>query len=872
MLKRFTLYLVALASLLVTQNAARAFSLLGPITGNPAISTWQIFANGYNFGTDIGGVMNRGEGYRWNVPVLYVAFDDSFIEYFGNRGVSEVESALYTFNTMTNFSLMSSNLNEFPLRTTRVNFRAQALGLQDLKSTTMRAMVEELGLTQPERYAFTLRDRNVTTFNGVTYTNYLVIMRNFDPVSHQPTAFVNGTLYTYDLREDYTLIGAHEAAERPVDTSAFTFTSVAYSAPLIGHFFTGLTRDDVGGLRYLYGTNNIAGERLLTDTQIVVTNSNQLVVRTGDLGLLTRQSTNTILTPPQMQLAFPGIQFAAITTNVGLVNLTSVVSGNIVITPTVTNIYSYIYGNVVTNFITNQARASVQTILVTSNQVGFVTNVLDRVEFVTNEVAGTFYIITNGAFAYDILEQINIVTNEQRTIVVTNISTTAYFTNTAPGARVLVEATNDLHELIQFSSTNAPAAVIARYPGILLTSTNIYLTNLVQETYFSYITNFYTDPAFLLGRVVVGTNMVTNVIAAYSYTFGNVVTNQYYTNGFITSRTINIGFNGVSSPYNPAFGVTNITTNIITSTTFQSHTNGTFYIVPTNLVGYNVLATMYESPTAITNTLVSAGFTFGGQTLSNIIQQIRYRTNSVLLAEPILLQNPTNIVISQLGIRQELVREVLTVNYRVLPLYLSNSAAMGPHVRRGTDRIQFRRLPYDSVLARVINPVTNWFLSSMTVTNGTNILTLGLNGITNVYSTSGYTVSGTNYNQIEVRAVTQPDFLYEAGDLGFFSSDVTGIRVPVLFRRENTANWINNDTINGTSQLAGPGVITGPITISYNNVGPAVSHQTPRTLGQTSPILIHFTWGTYDGSGAEPVVYPIGTGIDTLESQILNGP
>lgn len=870
MLKRFTLYLVALASFLVIQDQARAFSLLGPLNNNPTLN-WQTTAIGYNLADDIGGVMNRGEGYRWNVPVLYVAFDDSFIEYFGNTGVSEVEKALLTFNKLTNFSLMSSNLNEFPLRTTRVNFQAQALGLIDLKSTTLRAITEEVGLTEAERYIYTLRDRNVTTVGGITYTNYLVIQRNYDPVFHQPSSFVNGTLYTYDIQEPFRFNGNAEAVERPLDPVAFINTSVSFGAPNIGNYFIGLTREDVGGLRYLYGTNNIAAERLLTDTLIAVTNSQQFVLGTGDLGLLTRQSTNTILSPTQMQTAFPGIQFAAITTNVGLVNLTNVVGGNIVITPTVTNVYSYVYGNVVTNFVTNQANASIQTINVTSNLLGLVTNVISQTDFVTNEVAGIFYIITNGNFAYDILEQINLVTNQQRTIFVTNINTTAFFTNTAANARVLVEGTNDLYEMIQFTSTNNGAAVLARYPGILITSTNIYLTNTVQETYFTYLTNYYTDSAFVFGRVVVGTNYVTNVIAGFTYTFGNVVTNQLYANGFITDRTLSVGLNSGGTPYEPASGTTNVSTNITVSTSFAAYPNGTFYIVPTNLVGYNILSTMYESPLAITNTLVSAGFTSGGVNLSNIIQQIRYRTNSVMLAEPILVQNPTNIVISSIGIRQELVRDVLSVNYRAQAIQLLNSTNMGPHVRRGTDRLSFKRLPYDSVLARVISPVTNYFVTSLSVTNGTNILTLGLDGITNLYTTSGYTVSGTNYNQIEVRSVTTPDFLFDAEDLGF-TTDVTGARFPVLFRRVDTSNWVNNDGINGTSQLGGPGVIRGPVTISYNNVGPSVSHQTPFLLDAFNIYFRHFNWGSYDGSGAAPVVYPVGTGLDGLESQLLNGP
>jgi len=869
MLKRFTMYLVAVAGILLAQMPASAFSLLGPITGNAAVA-WQTTTVGLNFGDDIGGPMNRGEGYRWNVPVLYIAYDDSFIEYFGNTGINEVDSALATFNALTNFSLMSSNLNEYPLRTTRVNFRAQALGLLDLKSTTMRAVVEELGLTEAERYTFTLRDRNVATVGNTTFTNYLVIQRNFDPVNHQPTPFVNGTLYTYDLRELIVPANSADAFERPADPLAFLNTSVSFSEPPIGHYFTGLTRDDVGGLRYLYTTNNIAAETLMPDTQIVVTNNTLFELRTDDLGLLSRRSTNTIVTPAQFQALYPGIQFSSVDTNLALVSVTNVIGTNIIITPTVTNVFTYKFSNVATNFLTNQSTIRLLTIDVTSNQFGFTTNLISETTFTTNEPGGSFYIITNGAFGYDLIEPFYVSTNEQRTIFVTNTFQSVFFTNTAPQARVIIEATNDLYELQQFSLTNGPAAMLARYPNLLITSTNVFLTTVVTNQITSYLTNFYTDPAFVLGRIVTVTNQITNVIPGFSYTFGNVVTNQYYETGYITRLTVNVGFNS-ASPYQPAAGSTNVTTNVVVSTALETHTNGTFYIVPTNLAGYNIINGMFETPTQITNTLLAVSFTTNGVTLSNIIQQVRYRTNSVLLGEPILVQNPTNIIISATGIRQELVRTVTNVTFKARTLQLLNSAAMGAHVRRGTDRIRFRRLPYDSILGQVINPLTNYFTSSMSVTNGTNILTLSSGGITNLFATSGYQVNGSNYNQIEVRTVTTPDIIFQADDLGFVTS-ASGIRQPVLFLRSGTGNWVNHDAINGTTSLAGPGTIRGPVVISYNNLGPAVSHQTPTFLDASNPIITHFTWGSFNGSGAEPVVYPIGTGLDALENQILNGP
>lgn len=870
MLKRLTMFLVAVTVLLATGRTAQAFSLLGPgpqQNNNPL--AWQTSTIGYNLTGDIGTPMNRGDGYRWNVPVFTYAIDDSFNDYFGNRGVVEVEKALVVFNNLTNFSRMSTNLNEFPLFTTRVNFRAQALGLLDVKSTTLRALVEELGLTEAERYVWTLRDRNVATLNNITYTNYLVIQRNFDPVTQQPSSFVNGTLYTYQIEDPYQFVGTSDAVERPADPLAFANTSVSFGRAAIGHFFTGLTRDDIGGLRYNYSTNNIAAELLLPDTQIVVTNSTEFQLFTDDLGLLSRRSTNTLVTPTQMLTTYPGIQLASTTTNLVLVYLTNVVGGNIVISPVVTNTYDYTYLNVVTNFSTNLALISVRTVEVTSNQLGFVTNILSQTNYTTNEVAGSFYIITNGTFGYEISGVLNVVTQEQKSVILTNFNTSLFFTNNSPQARLVIDATNDLVEMQLFTSTNAPAAVLARYPGIFITSTNIYLTNLVTETYFSYTTNYPYDPAFIIGRLVTGTNITTNVITGYSYTFGNVVTNQFYLNGYLTFQTLSIGF-GSPSPYAPA-GTVTVNTNTTSSTIFTAFQNGTFYIYPTNLAGYNVIDTQFESPVAITNTLINSSANVGGVTLSNISQVVRYRTNTVLLVEPILVQNPTNIIISATGIRQEFVRISTNATFKARALQFQNAAAIGAHVRRGVDKLNFRRIPYDSVLGRVISPVTNYYASSLSITNGTNVLTASGLSLTNVYTTSGYRVSNQNYEQIEQRVITTPDFIFAADDLNFVTF-ADGSRAPFLFSRSDTANWVKNDGINGVTSLGGPGVIRGPVTITYNNLGPSISNQTPSLLDQSNPYFKNFTWGSFDGSGDEPTVYPVGTDIDALESQLLNGP
>ena len=120
---------------------AGAFALLGPF------ESWQIGQLGYSaplYPGDLGGPHNLSEEFRWNIPVLFYSYDSSFLEYFGSNGVVAVDKAFAIFNNLTNVSSYSSALSEFPLEASRVNFRAQALNMYDLKSYTMAFLMEEL--------------------------------------------------------------------------------------------------------------------------------------------------------------------------------------------------------------------------------------------------------------------------------------------------------------------------------------------------------------------------------------------------------------------------------------------------------------------------------------------------------------------------------------------------------------------------------------------------------------------------------------------------------------------------------------------------------------------------------------------------------
>jgi hypothetical protein len=245
-------------------NSASAFSMLGPYD-----AAYQVPGIGYNpFNGDIGGPMNLAEGYRWNIQIITYGFDPSFMHYFGAQGSNEVVKAITIFNNLPPVSKMSANLTEFPDDTRRENYQAEALNIADLKSFTLAFLMEQIGLASPERYVWTIRATR--TVNGTTY--YTVIKRNFDPVTQNPSSFVNDTLYTYGILSfvNPTFV---DAVEFPVDPLAFGFTAVASGADGLfggllapGEFYTGLTRDDVGGLRYLYSKNNFAIENPVPGT------------------------------------------------------------------------------------------------------------------------------------------------------------------------------------------------------------------------------------------------------------------------------------------------------------------------------------------------------------------------------------------------------------------------------------------------------------------------------------------------------------------------------------------------------------------------------------------------------------------------------
>ena len=243
--------LVILLAFALAASGAEAFTLLGHL------ATWQTTRLGYDDNSAIiGGPVSLGEEYRWNVPVVYYGFTPEFLTYFGQHGADEVEKAVKFLNDLPPASQM--NIDDYPLSSQRVNYRAGALGLVDVKSEALSMLVQGIGICDPTRYVFTLRNR----WTPPMITNYYVIKRNFDPVTLQHSSFVNGDLWTYTtIIDNFTGRSDSLAITEPVDplalfgvihapvTSGF---AIGNSLLLSGGYWTGLTRDDAGGLKYIY--------------------------------------------------------------------------------------------------------------------------------------------------------------------------------------------------------------------------------------------------------------------------------------------------------------------------------------------------------------------------------------------------------------------------------------------------------------------------------------------------------------------------------------------------------------------------------------------------------------------------------------------
>ncbi len=258
-MRRFLFQLVLLGVIFASRFDGLGFALSGPaMPYQGAINT----GTGAPF-TYYGGVFGperRDEEYRWNVPIITYGFDQPFFNYFGTNGINSIEENFKVLNNLPPISQISDQvLSNYLFAAEDVNAQAAALRIIDLKSYAMPFILQHAGLSFPEYFVWSARSRTIYTVGQLSFTNYTVMIRNYDPITRFPSAVINGTTYTYTIAGDFL-------------TPLPLFSSTAASGILgsgrgssgyWGHSFWGLTYDDVGGLRELYATNNFNMERVL---------------------------------------------------------------------------------------------------------------------------------------------------------------------------------------------------------------------------------------------------------------------------------------------------------------------------------------------------------------------------------------------------------------------------------------------------------------------------------------------------------------------------------------------------------------------------------------------------------------------------------
>lgn len=553
--------------------ALTAANALGSAFLGPNNEAYQVPEIGYNPNRLDGlptAAKNLAEEYRRVTPVIYYTFDQNFIEYFGTNGIDAIDKAFAVFNGLTNVSSYTPSLMEFPMEAQRVNYQASALFMTDLKSAAMSLIMEQLGAAQPERYIWTLHARwHVGTPPCPAGQNYTVVKRNFDPVASnldqlQPTSYVNGTLYSYRIVEfcqDPTPFGwLADAVEFNVDPLATTFTPVTSGFggnPFLlggtaltalgglgsGSYYTGLTRDDVGTLRYLMRSNNINLEAAGANTVTYVTDTTQQLllitddVRTfaeialfsdpatllgfyPDLQILSSTPIFTNLITTNINFSFANSPFDPVGTPPRLVTTTTIDTnifvfynhtfGNAYITPGVQLVSNFqipiVPGHTASNGIVTTITTNISTTACGAfSPPGLVCTNISLTQTLTPGIFGDFYILPTN------LCQVSIVrTQDVRGITVTNFSDslTVVFTNSAGQ----VVSTNSF-----FSQT--PYHTFTRYSYIVnpvLCPQNavayrrgIERVTFVRRDFDSWIGNFYypTNSDYILTAITNNTTV-----------------------------------------------------------------------------------------------------------------------------------------------------------------------------------------------------------------------------------------------------------------------------------------------------------------------------------------------------------------------------
>jgi hypothetical protein len=859
LLKRFLLVL----TVALWTHSASAFALLGPR------DTWQVNALGYDpqgDNGDIGGPKNLGEEWRWNVPVITYAFDESFINYFGTNGIKAVNEAMFLFNReMGDFEgLTNPALLRKPTRTRRVHETARALGLFDIKSRTMGFLAEQLGLASAERWTWALRSRNQPA--GSQFTNYFVVQRNFDPFSSTPTPYVNNTRYSYQIRAFPAARFTSDfeaAATFPVDASSAIsgsvsatvgedFTTIPSLQLHAGEYFEALTRDDIAGLRYIYRSSNVNIEDTIANTFSRVVDTRNLITTNG-FDAFTFFSNALLTSPSVLMTQFPGLlvnsNVTATITNIFSTNYfqtnfpTSGLKTNYDLGILITNLDLYVFSEASRTNRADFLRAlpGYAALNVTSTNSYFVTELVpvrtfgfppngfpgDGPSLYTNYVTN---VVVNYNYTYG-----NVVTNYSSPITDLQVLTVAPPPNGSPNDFILVtnsitfrtnKVSGGFYILDRTTNANLVAHSFVDPNGV----PTVRATNIVYGA--TNNVDLFTNSVGLVQRTDIA-NVFTNLVyAAWPVTI-NGVDNAVLTNSISSTQFVRFNYDlSIASLLNINLSLTNYAN-------LNTNFGNLIYLPPVN--GSNQLTVQTISFTngvlSVTSSNIPSPVPMG--TVLIIDQnQFQLTTNRVdifgLVTNTIIAYS--NAVTGEF-ITQSIIYQTNNVIIGVNPVILT--AAGGTALRPGINSIRFDPVGYIDFLDQPNTITTNRYTAR--TLNGTNVLT-------SVFQRVG-----------------GPDIVISAADLGVDSGGF-----PVGFARNfsiQTAPGAAPVTIAGTLVDGGPGLIVPTSFITFSKIIPFNWNQNPNVLREDEASVFG-GWGSFDGSTIVPRVYPedLTTQAQTLQT------
>ena len=327
---------------------------------------------------------------------------------------------------------------------------------------------------------------------------YLVIQRNFDIVPSplnspaaqtQYSSYVNDVLYTYNIFENCAGTPTAGTTPIPTDPYAQTYAPVA-SMPTTfldnGYFYTGLTRDDVAGLRYLLTTNNINTEDPATGALLLTTtNGLSTVITTSNLNdLVVASLTND---PTLIPGLFPGVTVTSYSNYWVAVG-----------TPNVVTYYSTPYGSpypgasnlvsVTTGYTTTAQEMFVDTFggIITSNTLNSTPNIflngLNVVLDYEQNTPATLVTTSQGPLGYGTVYPAPIVTNT---------TTQAIWQPTTSGEYFSIPAGQCGWRFLSPQPAGFPFANVISSTNVISTTTNITTaaTNITTVSIVNYFTN-----------------------------------------------------------------------------------------------------------------------------------------------------------------------------------------------------------------------------------------------------------------------------------------------------------------------------------------------------------------------------------------------